>query len=70
MGLSTQESGSIGIAIILVIAVVDLLYTTIIVIAAEDVTYVLAAVLLACTVGVLVWGFRPRMTRPDNTPAS
>ena len=63
MGLSKKESGSIGIAIILIIAMVDLLYSTIIVIAAEDVTYVLAAVLIAVLVGVLVWGFRPRMTR-------
>lgn len=62
MGLSTQELGSIGIAIILVIAVIDLLYTTIIVIAAEDMTYSLATVLLAGTVGVLVWSFRPRVT--------
>ena len=63
MGLSAQESGSIGIAIILLISVVDLLETTIIVIAGVDVTYALAAVLLAGMVGVLVWGFRPRMTR-------
>lgn len=63
MGLSTKESGSIGIAMILIIAMVDLLYSTIIVIAAEDVTYVLAAVLIAVLAGVLVWGFRPRMTR-------
>jgi len=63
LGLSKKESGSIGIAIILIIAMVDLLYSTIIVIAAEDVTYVLAAVLIAVLVGVLVWGFRPRMTR-------
>ena len=68
MGLSTQESGSIGIAIILVIAVVDLLDSTIIVIAAVDVTYALAAILVAGMVGVLVWGFKPRMTRPDATP--
>ena len=63
MGLSAQESGSIGIAIILLISVVDLLETTIIVIAGVDVTYALAAALLAGMVGVLVWGFRPRMTR-------
>lgn len=63
MGLSAQESGSIGIAIILLISVVDLLETTIIVIAGVDVTYALAAVLLAGMVGVLVWGFRPRMTQ-------
>jgi len=63
LGLSKIESGSIGIAIILIIAMVDLLYSTIIVIAAEDVTCVLAAVLIAVLVGVLVWGFRPRMTR-------
>jgi len=61
MGLSTQESGSIGIAIVLVIAVVDLLYTGII-IAAVDVTNALIAILIAASVGVLVWGFRPRIT--------
>ncbi|HKZ62203.1 MAG TPA: hypothetical protein VJZ68_07305 [Nitrososphaera sp.] len=61
MGLSTQESGSLGIAIVLVIAVVDLVYTGII-IAEVDVTNALAAILIAALVGVLVWGFRPRIT--------
>ena len=71
MGLSIRESGSIGIAIILVIAVVDLLDTTTIVIAAEDVTYAIAAILIAGVIGVLVWGFKPRMTRSDDsTPTS
>jgi hypothetical protein len=71
MVLSTRESGSIGIAIILVIAVIDLLDTTIIVIAAVDANYAIAAILIAGVIGVLVWGFKPRMTLSDDaTPPS
>lgn len=70
MGLSMQESGSIGIAIILVIAVIDLLDTTIIMIGTLDTTYAIAAILMAGVIGVLVWGFKLRMTRRDVTRAS
>ena len=70
MGLSMQESGSIGMAIILLISIVDLLYTTKIVIATVDATYPIAAIMMLALIGVLVWGFKPRMRRPDVTPAS
>ena len=62
MGLSTRELGSVGIAIILIVSVVDLLDTTVITIAGADATYLIAAILIAGMAGVLVWGFRPRLT--------
>lgn len=69
MGLSMQESGSIGLAIILLVSVVDLLYTTKIVIATVDATYLISAIMILGLIGVLVWGFKPRMRRPDVTRA-
>jgi hypothetical protein len=70
MVLSMQESGSIGIANILLVSVIDLLYTTSIVIATVDATYLISAIMILGLIGVLVWGFKPRMRRPDAKRAS